>query len=210
MIPRLRDQFIDRFSRLDSLPPLNRIRHAFALLEQDTRRTDFCGCPFIKVAKELAERTHPVMAIVADYKTARQKWFERSLRAANVRNPKEVAEQLMIIWDGALIRAEVADKRAVAHAARRIVALLLPPEMMSGKLLGQRRADLLSLKVLPRCCPECAAEHSDEAAGIFVADGKGDIANRHTGGKHFQRMHEPQALRPRAGTETRFGFEDAL
>ncbi|WP_062520629.1 TetR/AcrR family transcriptional regulator [Demequina silvatica] len=74
-----------------------------AALTQEMCRPHYRGCPFINAAAEYPDPDHPVRHVVADFRTlmltAISAWLER--RGVDRRH--EIAEQIMMLRDGALV-----------------------------------------------------------------------------------------------------------
>jgi AcrR family transcriptional regulator len=86
-------------------PALERLREAFARLEPQVSHPAFRGCPFVNVVAELADLTHPAVAVAQAYKNDRLAWFETIV--AELGKPKTLAATLMILWEGAIARAVI-------------------------------------------------------------------------------------------------------
>lgn len=115
-----------RASPIASFPrdgtPVERILGAFDALGTFLRDGDFRGCPFIFFTAELTDRRHPARQIIERRIAQRRAWFADLARQAGARKPLELAEQLDVLFDGALAagakRCDVQPARAAAAAAR--------------------------------------------------------------------------------------------
>jgi AcrR family transcriptional regulator len=76
----------------------------------------FRGCPFINAAAEYPDPRHPVRQVV----DAHRRWFkhaiEELLDEINVPNGGEVADELVMLRDGAMVSGYLSDPRIVASA----------------------------------------------------------------------------------------------
>ena len=76
----------------------------------------FRGCPFINAAAEFPDPRHPVRQVV----DAHRRWFkhaiEELLDGSSVSNPAEVADELVMLRDGAMVSGYLGDPRIVASA----------------------------------------------------------------------------------------------
>jgi hypothetical protein len=88
----------------------------------------FRGCPYLNAAHELADPNDPARAVAGRRKAELRAWMERRARQAGLRRPRALAEQLAIVFDGALAHATVATvspgaptlmARTLVDAARR-------------------------------------------------------------------------------------------
>ena len=76
----------------------------------------FRGCPFINAAAEYPDPQHPVRQVV----DAHRRWFkhtiEELLEEINISNGGEVADELVMLRDGAMVSGYLSDPRIVANA----------------------------------------------------------------------------------------------
>ena len=78
----------------------------------------FRGCPFINAAAEYADPEHPVRLAV----DAHRRWFRQTIKdlldEINVPDPALVADQLVMLRDGAMVSGYLSDPATVADALR--------------------------------------------------------------------------------------------
>jgi AcrR family transcriptional regulator len=78
----------------------------------------FRGCPFINAAAEYADPDHPVRRAV----DAHRRWFKQTIEdlldEINVPNSAQVADQLVMLRDGAMVSGYLSDPSTVADALR--------------------------------------------------------------------------------------------
>lgn len=76
----------------------------------------FRGCPFINAAAEYADPDHPVRRVV----DAHRRWFRHAIQdlldEISVPDPARVADQLVMLRDGAMVSGYLSDPSAVADA----------------------------------------------------------------------------------------------
>ncbi|MBV8151194.1 MAG: TetR/AcrR family transcriptional regulator [Candidatus Eremiobacteraeota bacterium] len=105
--------------------PLERIRGAFASLHAYLRDTEFRGCPYIIYSAEITDRQHPARQFIERRIFKRRKWFEARLQEAGVNDATAVAEELDVLFDGALAsgtkRANLEPVKAAMRAASRVL-----------------------------------------------------------------------------------------
>ncbi|MCO5119118.1 MAG: TetR/AcrR family transcriptional regulator [Burkholderiaceae bacterium] len=107
--------------------PCERVLKAFAGLEHWFASSRFRGCPFVNAVSELgAEPTHPAVVVAVRLKEERRAWFERAMREAGADDPADLADQLMIVFEGAIATALVRGGGAgIARSAKAAVMTLL-------------------------------------------------------------------------------------
>jgi AcrR family transcriptional regulator len=92
----------------------------------ETCSPGFRGCPFINAAAEYADPQHPVRRVV----DAHRRWFKQAiadlLDEINIPDSAQVADQLVMLRDGAMISGYLSDPSTVAdalyNAGRAIIA----------------------------------------------------------------------------------------
>ena len=82
---------------------------------------DYAGCPFLDA---MASKTDSVCGRVTEHKEAIYSWLVDELTGARVNEPDSLAEQLMLLIDGALSRSSYRGSEA-AHYAQVAAATLL-------------------------------------------------------------------------------------
>ena len=122
---RWREQTRAAFESDGALPPRRRLAAAFDRLEREVRHPKFRGCPFVNAVAEINDRRHPVTRLAFGYKEDRRMWFESTARDASVRHAEATAEQLMLLWEGAISRALIVGTSAGVVEARRAGLQLL-------------------------------------------------------------------------------------
>lgn len=64
--------------------------------------TNYRGCPYIIFTAELTDRRHPARLLVERRTTQRRSWFRDRAAEAGAADPEFLAEQLDVLFDGAL------------------------------------------------------------------------------------------------------------
>ncbi|HKE17053.1 MAG TPA: TetR/AcrR family transcriptional regulator [Kofleriaceae bacterium] len=118
--------------------PVSRLVHVFELVAAWVARDGYCGCAFINAAAQLNDTSHPAYAVAVENKVALRARLERMAREAGLDRPKQVARELSLLIDGALVAAAMERSRAPAMAARQAAARLL-----DSRPRGRRRATQL-------------------------------------------------------------------
>ncbi|WP_457945925.1 TetR/AcrR family transcriptional regulator [Pseudarthrobacter sp. alpha12b] len=97
----------------------------FAVLAGDTAGATYRGCPMLNTNTEFPEGDHPAHLVAVAHKQQVRDWFQSLAADAGVQDPDELAEELLIILNGAYATGAVLDgalygKRAM-NLARRLV-----------------------------------------------------------------------------------------
>ncbi|HEX3465911.1 MAG TPA: TetR family transcriptional regulator [Candidatus Elarobacter sp.] len=105
--------------------PAERILGAFALLEQFLAGTKYRGCPYIIYTAELTDPGHPARRLIETYIAKRRAWFRDRAAEAGVSDPETVAEELDLLFDGALASGAKRGNLVAAQTAQRMARLVL-------------------------------------------------------------------------------------
>ncbi len=102
-----------------------RILGAFHALAEFLQCTEYRGCPYIIFTAELVHREHPARAIIERRIRKRRQWFAERATEAGARDPEMLAEQLDVLFDGAIASGAKRFNTAPAHAAVEAVRALI-------------------------------------------------------------------------------------
>ena len=117
---------LERYLPVDDTeaPARRKILDVFDALSRWSKAPDFRGCPFVNVATELANPHHPARGVARDYKMRLKRYLARQSRVGGAKNPDILAEQLLMLFDGAICRA-VVESAAVPDSTRAAVEILM-------------------------------------------------------------------------------------
>jgi AcrR family transcriptional regulator len=127
--PSVIEQYIQ--SGDSALSSRERIILVFRRLGEWSTAVGFRGCPFINTAAELADPSHPARQVARDFKLRLRAYFLQQAEAGGAGDADCLADQLLIIFDGAIVRA-VMDLGSCEGAATQAVATLLDAHGVSG------------------------------------------------------------------------------
>lgn len=82
--------------------PADRIIGAFTRLREFLAESNYRGCPYIFFTAELVDRNHPARRMIQRRIAKRRAWFKDVCQAANASDPDTLAEQLDVLFDGAV------------------------------------------------------------------------------------------------------------
>ncbi|MGW5650685.1 TetR/AcrR family transcriptional regulator [Streptomyces humi] len=88
-----------------SATPRERILYVFRRLEQASAAPDYRGCPYLAVLVELKDTEHPASAVAREVKDHLESDFRTQAERGGARDPRLLARQLMLVFDGASARA---------------------------------------------------------------------------------------------------------
>jgi AcrR family transcriptional regulator len=87
------------------MPPRERILHVFARLEERAGTPEFHGCPFVNTAIELHDPAHQASGVALAFKRELEVYFQRQAESLGAPDPRFLAAQLTMLFDGAAVRA---------------------------------------------------------------------------------------------------------
>lgn len=105
--------------------PRERLLACFAMLGPWFESRGFRGCPFMNASLELADPGHPARAVAARHKAATRDHFATLTAELDVADPEPLADQLALVFDGAIAQAQMREPATVAAAALTAAASLL-------------------------------------------------------------------------------------
>jgi AcrR family transcriptional regulator len=85
----------------------------------------FKGCAFINVALQVADPGGRLHALVLDHKLWVRSKFQSLAELARARQPQRLAQQLLALWDGALVEAYIQGSVEPIEAGRQAATVLL-------------------------------------------------------------------------------------
>jgi AcrR family transcriptional regulator len=105
-------------------PARQQILAVFDGLSVLTAAETFRGCPFVNTATELADPGHPARQVARDYKLRLRGYFARQAERGRANDPQRLADQLIVVFDGAIVQAVMGTARH-PDAARTAAETLL-------------------------------------------------------------------------------------
>ncbi|MFQ5984519.1 MAG: TetR/AcrR family transcriptional regulator [Alphaproteobacteria bacterium] len=105
--------------------PRERLLAMFDVLEEWFSGPEFAGCMFINASAEFGKDDDPIHAASAEHKRLVFAYVRELATAAGAKNPEELAEQLILIMEGAMSLAHVTGQASVARQARKAAEILV-------------------------------------------------------------------------------------
>jgi len=98
--------------------PIQKILASFDFLHEWFKETTFFGCPFMSAAGEFNSKTSPVFQEALLHKRLMLAYFEELTRAANLKNPLQLAEEINLLHEGATAIAHINGDPDIASKAK--------------------------------------------------------------------------------------------
>ena len=113
----------------------SRLLVMFDLLEQVVEAPGFSGCLFVNIAAEFGDRAHPIHQAAAAHKRALASHMARLAAEGGIDRPDELAEQLLVLFDGAIVDAHVCG-RSCTESTRRMAEVIID-DALEGVAVAQ-------------------------------------------------------------------------
>lgn len=105
--------------------PKQKILATFDFLENWFNTQTFYGCPFMSAVGEYGERISPVFQEAAMHKRLMIAYFEELARAAKLKDPEQVAEEINLLHEGATAVAHVTRDPTAARKAKTLARRII-------------------------------------------------------------------------------------
>jgi AcrR family transcriptional regulator len=105
--------------------PYERLLGIFDVAHAWFSAKDFYGCMFINAIGEYSHGDTAIRRACQDFKTQVAAYVEQLAVSAQIDNPKDLAESLSILLEGAIVTAQVAGNPNSAGAAKRTAKVLI-------------------------------------------------------------------------------------
>lgn len=126
---RLRDEQFRNWltRRIEALAdnPRDRLLAIFDAMEEWFADPGFRSCMFIKASSEFQTRGEPIHTMSAEHKSLLARYFEELARDAGAKEPEQLAKQLLIIKEGAIVLAHLHDPDQVARDSKALAKTLI-------------------------------------------------------------------------------------
>ena len=125
-----RNEFMRRVER-GGKTPRARLVAAFDFAELWFQQSNFYGCLFINTIGEYSDKDTPIRQICKEYKKLVKGYIQELCEQAGGSNPRELAEELAMLLEGATVTAQVSQNPQTAKIAKRaakaLIARAMPP-----------------------------------------------------------------------------------
>jgi AcrR family transcriptional regulator len=101
----------------EHVEPRQKLSAVFEVLAEDTAGTGYRGCPMLNTNTEFPEGDHPAHRVAVDHKQKVRDWLHSLAEQAGAEDPGRLAEELLIVLNGAYATAAVLDGRTYGNRA---------------------------------------------------------------------------------------------
>jgi AcrR family transcriptional regulator len=105
--------------------PAEKIEHVFDVLGDWFSEPGYRGCPFINACSEFADADHPARKVVREHRGRLHSVLTGLCSEAGAKTPDVLAAGLLLVYDGAMVAANIERDPSVADAAKTAAAALV-------------------------------------------------------------------------------------
>lgn len=118
-------QWFDEIIAASDHSPKEQLLAWFEACDLRIQEPGFRGCPFLNAMAEIAETEHPAYQHAVQHERALRDRLAQLSRQAGARDPEQLADQLLLIVNGALASASLFGEASPAHQLKTIAAHLI-------------------------------------------------------------------------------------
>lgn len=108
-----------------SKTPRGQLLAVFDVAEQWFRQNSFYGCMFINAVGEYSDADTPIRQVCREFKSLVKGYIQELCRKAGARNPNQLAEEISLLFEGAIVTAQVSQNPQAAQIAKRASKALI-------------------------------------------------------------------------------------
>ncbi len=118
-------RWLRRGAEHKSAEPRAQMLAIFDVLGEWIRSPDFHGCMFINAAAEYGDPEHPIHLAATAHKNALYDWLRALAEQAGAARPGDLAAQLLLLKEGAIVIAQVNRQAPSAQQAKKAAKALI-------------------------------------------------------------------------------------
>lgn len=115
-----------------------RLLAIFDVLGESFEDPNYRGCPFINAGAEFSEEGHPAKGVTSNHRAAIHDLFADLAAKMSVPDPEATAEVLSMLYDGAMVMAQLDGNTQAAVRARSAAERLIEDARQEGHANGER------------------------------------------------------------------------
>ena len=119
-----RNEFMRRVEE-SAKTPRGQLLAVFDVAEQWFQQNNFYGCMFINAVGEYSEEATPIRQVCCEFKTLVKGYIQELCRKAGAADPDRLAEELALLFEGAIVTAQVSQNAKAAQIAKRASKALI-------------------------------------------------------------------------------------
>lgn len=108
-----------------SKTPKGRLLAVFDVAEHWFQQNSFYGCMFINAAGEFSDAGTAIRKVCCEFKAMVKGYIQELCRKAGANNPAQLAEEVSLLFEGAIVTAQVSQNPKAAQIAKRASKALI-------------------------------------------------------------------------------------
>lgn len=120
----LRNQLMSTVNKVGG-DPETRLLAIYDVAEAWFKQKDFFGCIFINAVGEYASDDSPIRQISIEYKRLMRSYILSLCSQLEIESPNDLADALALIFEGAIVTAQVSNNSQSAKTAKKVAATLI-------------------------------------------------------------------------------------
>lgn len=128
VLRRRDEQFRNDFMRgVESIgkTPRERLEAVFDAADAWFNSKDFCGCMFINASAEFTDSKDPCHVVSAEHMRLMLDYIVDLAKKADAKDPDELAEQIFLLIEGAIVQAHVSGDKSAAMKAKKMAMVFI-------------------------------------------------------------------------------------
>lgn len=105
--------------------PRGQLLAVFDVAEQWFNQNNFYGCMFINAAGEYSDRGTAIRKVCSEFKALVKGYIQELCKLAGAKDPDRLAEELAMLFEGAIVTAQVSQNPKAAQIAKRASKALI-------------------------------------------------------------------------------------
>ncbi|MDT7043623.1 TetR/AcrR family transcriptional regulator [Candidatus Nitronereus thalassa] len=119
-----RNDFIQKVEE-SANTPRGRLLAVFDVAEEWFQQNNFYGCMFINAVGEYSERDSAIRQVCSEFKSLVKGYIRELCAKAGAKDPLRLAEELALLFEGAIVTAQVSQNPKAAEIAKRASRALI-------------------------------------------------------------------------------------
>jgi AcrR family transcriptional regulator len=120
----LRNRFMSSVNKAAG-DPESRLLAVYDVAEAWFNQKDYFGCIFINAVGEYAGNDSPIRQISIEYKRLMHAYFLSLCSQLDIESPADLADALALLFEGAIVTAQVSKNASSAKTAKKIAKILI-------------------------------------------------------------------------------------
>lgn len=105
--------------------PMDQLLEIFVFAERWFRQEDYHGCLFVAATSEYPQKDTAIRSVCREFKGSLLRYIAGLAKEAKLAHPRKVAEQLLLLFEGAIALAQINNSPVSARQAKNAARVLI-------------------------------------------------------------------------------------